>query len=57
MGRYSGVRGSLARVAQGFVCKVCRAEGRKAADEYRFEDVKQMKAGVLQRLRASEEHA
>ena len=35
-----GVRGSLARVAQGFVCKVCRAGGRKAADEFRFKDVK-----------------
>ena len=38
--RCSGVRGCLARVAQGFVCKVCRAGGRKAADEFRFEDVK-----------------
>ena len=28
------------RVAQGFVCKVCRVGGRKAADEFRFEDVK-----------------
>ena len=28
------------RVAQGFVCKVCRDGGRKAADEFRFEDVK-----------------
>ena len=36
-GRCSGVRGSLARVAQGFVCK---ARGRKAADEFRFKDVK-----------------
>ena len=27
--RCSGVQGSLARVAQGFVSKVCRAEGRK----------------------------
>ena len=27
-------------MAQGFVCKVCRAGGRKAADEFRFEDVK-----------------
>ena len=26
--------------AQGFVCKVCRAGGRKAADEFHFEDVK-----------------
>ena len=26
----SGVRGSLARVAQGFVCKVCKGGGRKA---------------------------
>ena len=24
----------------GFVCKVCRAGGRKAADEFHFEDVK-----------------
>ena len=39
-GRCSGVRGSLARVAQGYVCKVCRAGGRKAADEFHFEDVK-----------------
>ena len=38
--RCSGVRGSLARVAQGFVCKVCRAGERKAADEFHFEDVK-----------------
>ena len=38
--RCSGVQGSLARVAQGFVCKVCRAGGRKAADEFHFEDVK-----------------
>ena len=30
----------MARVAQGFVCKVCRAGGRKAADEFHFEDVK-----------------
>ena len=28
-GRCSGVRGSLARVSQGFVCKVCRGEGEK----------------------------
>ena len=34
------MKGSLARVAQGFVCKVCRASGRKAADEFHFEDVK-----------------
>ena len=27
-------------MAQGFVCKVCRAGGRKAADEFRFKDVK-----------------
>ena len=27
-------------MAQGFVCKVCRAGGRKAADEFHFEDVK-----------------
>ena len=30
----------LARVSQGFVCKVCRAGGRKAADKFHFEDVK-----------------
>ena len=30
----------MARVAQGFVCQVCRAGGRKAADEFCFEDVK-----------------
>ena len=35
-GRCSGVRGSLARVAQGFVC---RGEGRKAVEEFCFEDV------------------
>ena len=34
------MQGSLARVAQSFVCKVCRAGGRKAADEFHFEDVK-----------------
>ena len=28
-GRCSGVGGSLARVAQGYVCKVCRAGGKK----------------------------
>ena len=39
-GRCSGVQGSLARVARGFVCKVCRAGGRKAPDEFHFEDVK-----------------
>ena len=39
-GRCSGVRGSLVRVAQGFVCKVCRAGGRKATDEFCFKDVK-----------------
>ena len=38
--RCSEVRGSLVRVAQGFVCKVCRAGGRKAADEFHFKDVK-----------------
>ena len=32
-----GVRGNLARVAQGFMF---RDGGRKAADEFRFEDVK-----------------
>ena len=30
----SGVWESLARVAQSFVCKVCRAGGKKAADEF-----------------------
>ena len=39
-GRCSGVQGSLARVAQGYVCKVCRTGGRKVADEFHFEDVK-----------------
>ena len=39
-GRCSGVRGSLAKVAQGFVCKVCRTGRRIAADEFHFEDVK-----------------
>ena len=39
-GRCSGVQGSLARVAQGFVCKVCKGGGRKAADEFHFKDVK-----------------
>ena len=39
-GRCSGVRRSLARVTQGFVCIVCRAVGRKAADEFHFKDVK-----------------
>ena len=38
--RCSGVRGSLARVAQGFVCRVCRAGRRKTADEFHFKDVK-----------------
>ena len=35
----SGVLRSLARVAQGFVCKMCRGEVRKAANEFCFEDV------------------
>ena len=30
----------MVRVAQGFVCKVCRAGGKKTADEFHFEDVK-----------------
>ena len=38
--RCSEVPGSLARVAQGFVCKVCRAGRRKTADEFCFGDVK-----------------
>ena len=27
------------RVAQGFVCKVCRGRERKAGDEFHFKDV------------------
>ena len=38
--RCSEVQRSLVRVAQGFVCKVCRAGGRNATDEFHFEDVK-----------------
>ena len=38
-GRCSGVRGSLARVAQGFVCIVCRSGGKHVADQFCFEDV------------------
>ena len=34
-----GVQGSWARVAQGFVCKVCRGGGRQAADEFLFKNV------------------
>ena len=30
---------NLVRVAQGFVCKVCRGGGRLVADEFCFEDV------------------
>ena len=37
--RCLGQRGSLARVAQDFVCKVCRGGGRQAAKEFHFEDV------------------
>ena len=33
-GRCTGVLGSLARVAHGFVCKMCRGEGRKAVEEF-----------------------
>ena len=33
------MQGSLARVAQGFVCKVCRGGERQAADKFRYEDV------------------
>ena len=33
------MQGSLARVAQGFVCKMCRSGGRKAADEFHFKGV------------------
>ena len=35
-GQCSGVRGRLAIVAQGFVCKVCRGGGRQTADEFHF---------------------
>ena len=38
-GRCTGVQGSLARVAHGFVCKMCRGEGRKAVEKFCFEDV------------------
>ena len=27
------------KVAQGFVCKMCRGEGKKAVEEFCFEDV------------------
>ena len=37
--RCLGVQGILARVAQGFVYKVCRGGGRKTADEFCFEDI------------------
>ena len=37
-GQFSEVRGSLARLAQGFECKVCRDGGRQAADEFHFEN-------------------
>ena len=30
----------MARVAQGYVYKVCKAGGRKVGDEFHFEDVK-----------------
>ena len=38
-GRFLGVQGSLARVAPGFVYKMCRGEERKAVEEFCFEDV------------------
>ena len=38
-GHCLGERGSLVRVAQGFVCKLCRSGGRKAIEEFCFEDV------------------
>ena len=38
-GRCLGVRGSLVRVAQGFVCKLCRGGVRKAVEEFCFEDI------------------
>ena len=38
--RCLGVRGSLGRVAQGFVCQVCRGGEIKAANEFCFEDVR-----------------
>ena len=38
-GHCSGVWGSLERVAQDFVCKLCRGGGRKTVEEFCFEDV------------------
>ena len=38
-GRCLGVQRNLARVAQGFVCKMCRGEGRNAVEEFCFKDV------------------
>ena len=38
-GQCLGVQGSLARVAQSFVCKVCRGGGTQAADKFRSDDV------------------
>ena len=38
-GRCTGVRGSLVRVTHGFVCKMCRGEGREAVEKFCFEDV------------------
>ena len=37
-GQCLGMQGSLERVAQGFMCKVCKAGGSKEADEFHFED-------------------
>ena len=36
----------MARVTQGVVYKICRGGGRKAADEFHFEDVKLECVGV-----------
>ena len=50
-GQCLGVQGSLARVTQGFVCKMCRGEGRKAVEEFCFEDVELDCVGVFAYLR------
>ena len=46
-GQCLGVQGSLVRVAQGFVCKMCRGGRRKAADEFCFENVELECVGEL----------
>ena len=45
--RCLGLQGSLDRVAQGFVCQVCRGGGRQAADVFCFEDVELECVGEL----------